>query len=794
MIVLPERDSENSRGIDSLDDLAEGKARVFRARPLDEVIRARYSTYAHVCLYSFAGEDKWPRVNKPALPEIRDEEGVVEVELTALDYDNVRHEPLDVEGYRDLLKRLEESGVSYRPTYIWKTRSGARFLFVHAPLTPERAESFHVWLREHYEAHGIPCDAKVWEWNRPHALPWVVRDGSALDPDQVLEFDPIKTLPDFPDKPVALRINTRTLRADQPDPIDAASLVWKDSDASGKLTEWGAWAKLRMRGRDAEAAWEVPTIPEKTRNPTLFKWAGSIVSMCYGLNDTSPTHVMGVLAPSVEANLRPGLYEETWRAVCYCWAREEAQAAQTEIARRGFLETFKDEVTTWAKDAPEGEEEFTEWVKPRLVVSFGSDYYVLRANGRYGVQPVKHSALVSALRTSGLVGPGRVVPRLSKVNAKGKEEPIRCQDVIDQWSTPLDDVVLQGGAVVGGVLEEERSMAMTTYARRTDIAPERSEWTEGWFSAWFGEHKPLVEEWLSCAYDFEGGPQAALSLDCAGGSGKNLLMRALGFGITSGSYSTGKQVLGQFQPKLGKSPFVHVDETWPFQKGVHAAFRELIGTWTQSVNRKNIHEAEIRTCPRVLMTANKANLVEVLFGDPDMTPTEHEATAERIIHLRLGRSGKNWITEHGGMNTASEKLESFEISRHLLWLYQNVSRSRHGRFLMVGDPNDPYLLSLGFRSVAVLGEVLVRMFEIGKITPISKCRAQEVLEHMDNMELTDRVRGYNLITLGKHLRNFLNPDRTLNLSKLADFATTAGMKCPKLRGALKRQGVKRDLV
>lgn len=786
VIVLPDRDTDEAAGINTLKDLETGRARVWRARPLSEVIQRRYRTYAHVCLYSLPGEDQWPRINKVALPELRDEGAEPVVWGTALDYDTTGHLPLDVDGYRELLGKFKEAQVDFLPTYVWKTRSGARFLFVHPPLTPERSEGFHCWLRDHYEEHGIPCDPKVWEWNRPHALPWVVRDEAPLDPDLVLEWPALTALPDFPDKPVPLRLNARTLRQDEPDPVEAGALVWKDGDSTGKLTEWGAWAKGRMAGREAASAWEVPALPEKTRNPTLFKWAASLVSMCYGFHDTAPVHVFGVLAPTVEANLRANLYHEVWRAVCYCWAKEEAQKQQEEVSRRGFLDTFKDEVRKWAPDAPDAEEEFTDWVRSRLIVIHDSNYYVLKADGRYGVQPVRHQSLVSAVRTSGLVGTDRVIQRLTRLNDKGREEPLRCQDVVDKWSLHVDEVVMQGGAKLGGVLEPGGVLAVTTFARRSDLVPTRSDWVEGWFDAWFGEHKPQAEEWFAGSLDFEGGPICALSLDSPGGSGKNLVMVALARTITSKTYSPAKQVIGTFQPKLGKTPFVHVDETWPFEKGVHAAFRGLIGTWTQSVNRKNIHESDIRTCPRILMTANKSSLVEVLFGDKDMTSSEHEATAERVIHMRLGRGGKKWLDGHGGMNVASGKLESDEISRHLLWLHETIPRSRHGRFLMVGDPADPYLLGLGFKGVAVLGEVLVKMFEFGRINPATPLRAGLILEFMDNQMLTDRTRGYNLITLGRDLRGFLNRNRTINLAKLRDFAAAAGMRCPKVVAALAR--------
>lgn len=788
-IVLPDRDSADAKGIDRWKDLDEGEARVWTARPLRDVIRRRYSTYAHVCLYAFPGEDKWPRVNKVALPELREKGMEPVVWGTSLDYDNIGHEPLDVEGYRELLRKIEEAPLAYRPTFVWKTRSGARLLFVHDPMTPERAEAFHCFLREHYEEHGIPCDPKVWEWNRPHALPWVVRDEAPLDPDQVLEFEPLTDLPDFPERPVPLRINSKTLRQPQPDPLDAAGLVWKDGDSTGKLTEWGAWAKGRMMGRDAQSAWEVPALEQKKRNPTLFAWAGSLVSMCFGFQDTTAEHIFGVLAPTVEANVRSNLYLEVWRAVCYCWAREEAQQVEQKISRRGFLENLQEEVRKWGRpDMPDNQDEFVDWIRSRCVVVHDSSFYVLRGDGRYGIQPVRHQSLISALRNSGLVGTDRVIPRLSRINDKGKEEPLRCQDVIDRWSLPVDEVILQGGSKLGGVLEGPSTLAMTTFARRDDITPERSDWCEGWFSAWFGEHKPTAEEWFSCSLDFEGGPVCAFSLDSPGGSGKNLVMSALARTITSKTFSPAKQVLGAFQPKLSKSPFVHVDETWPFEKGVHAAFRSLIGTWTQAVNRKNLHEVDLRTCPRILMTANKSVLVEVLFGDRDMTPSEHEATAERVVHLRLGNSGKKWLEAHGGMEAASAKLESDEISRHLLWLHSVVPRSRHGRFLMVGDPKDPFLLSLGFKGVAVLGEILVKMFEVGRLTPVTPLRAGLVLEFIDNMVLTDRARGYNLITLGRDLRQFMKKDRTVNLVKLREFATAAGMRCPKLIEALKVVG------
>ena len=787
VVVLPDRDSDESKGLNRISDLEAGNVRTWKAVPLEAALTKRYSTYAHVLLYTFPDETRWPRINKAALPEIREEWAPSQplVWGTALDYDNVNHEPLDVAGYRSLLERIEDAPLSYLPTYTWKTRSGARLLFVHDLVSPERAEALHEFLRHHYEAAGIPCDPGVWEWNRPHALPWVVRDGAPLDPDQVLEREPLGVLPDVQERQAPLRLNLRTLHRTLKDP---EGLVWKNGQPTDKLTAWGAWAKGRMVGRDALAAWEVPSLEPSTRNPTLFKWAASLVSMTYGLQDTTPEHVYEVLHPTVEANLRAGLDREVWRAVCYCWAREEAQHKQNEVARVGFLDNLRAQVAKWGVTHPSGEDDFLEWIQERLFLTLDGCYYSLRENGLYALQPVKYVNLVASLRTSGMVGGDRVLPSLSTLNDKGKATPLRCQDVVDRYSTPISEILFKGGNTLGGTLVGDGKLLLTTFARRPDLIPERSEWVHGWLSSWFGEYLPLVEEWLSGALDFEGGPIAALSLQSVGGSGKNLLMVALARTITSLCYSQAQEVFGSFQPKLGKTPFVHVDETWPNPRGVHAFFRSLIGTWTQTVNRKYMHESDMQVCPRVILSANRSNLVEVLFGDPNMTRAEHEATAERVIHLRLGSAGKTWLEENGSMAVASQKLESDEISRHLLWLYHTVPRHKKGRFLMVGDSKDPFLLSLADGNVATLGEALVLMFETDKINAITPVTASMVLHFMDNLMLTDRFRGFNLITLGRALRNsgFLKTDRTVNVARLCRFAKNAEMRHRKLVETVRR--------
>lgn len=786
--VLPDR---HEPGIDKHSDLESkrrNRPRVYRARPLHSVITERYSTYAHLLLYQVEGNKSWPRINKPALTETRELGLKVTVSITCLDYDNADHAPWkDKKGYKALLRKLKRTPGLILPTYVWRTRAGARLLFSHPPVSPEQAEALHEWLRTHYMSHGIPLDPKVWEWARPHALPWVVRDDVPLDPEPVLQFEPLTILPDLPERRVRLKVDSETLRADIPDADEATALVWKNG--SDKLTDWGTWAKRRMAGSDAEAAFDLNTLPQlevKLRNPTLFKWAGALAHCTFGKKRTTPQHVFGLLYPTIHANHRDGLAKEIWRGVCYCWAEEEAKSVAAEEEAKTFLEGLRQSMKVWSPDAPDSEEEFNQWVRSRMVLSHGTDYYLLQPNGLYAPSPVKHASLVAGLRTGGMVGTGRVLPDL--VTKDGTA--VKCQDVVDRFSTPISSIVITGGQKIGGVLKDSPTgpeLVLTTFSRREDIKIAPSEWCAGWLRAMWGEHLPTAEEWISCSLHFEGGPVAALSTVAGGGVGKDLFMWALALATSSKTFSLAKQVVGEFKPKIHRTPWVWFNEGVPRIRELHTIFRELVGGHVLESNRKHIQQQDVNMCARVFMSANKPIIMEALFGDPHMSDVEQEATAERVIHIPLGTGGRKWLEAHGSKDVAAEKLNSGELSGHFLWLWETIPRSRHtGRFQMTGDRANPYLRSLAFVAVATVGEILVRMFEAGKLSPLDKVKAGKVLDFSDNLLLTSRARDLSLVSVGRALARFVRPDRRPNLRKLWEFATACGMDAPVLRQAIVR--------
>ncbi len=789
--VLPTRLEPGIDRHSELESKKPNRPRTYRARPLSDVIATRYSTYAHLLLYHVPGEENWPRINKPALEEARELGASPMVELTALDMDNPDHKRWkNRSGYLKLLKkvrRLHRQAGLILPTYVWRTRAGARFLFQHPAVTPEQAEALHEWLREHYTSHGFDMDTKVWEWARPHALPWVVRDEQALDPTPVLQFPPLRKLPELPERRVTRALDADVLRAGQPDPHDAALLVWKEN--SDKLTEFGQWAKKRLAGADCEVCFDpnnVPELEEGLRNPTFFRWAGAITKSIYGKKHSTPEHVFAILCPTIEANAVEGrdIYNEVWRGVSYCWAKEINKAEEEQEDRATFLDQLKAGVSQWSPEVPEGEEEFGQWIRTRLVMAHGTDYYLLRPDGRYDPSPTKHANLVASLRASGMAGAGKVLPDL--VNKDGVA--VKCQDIVDRFSSPVSSVLIEGGAKLGGIVQttpEGPQLVLTTFARRTDITPAPSDWATGWLKAMFGEHLPLAEEWISCALNFEGGPCAAMSIEGKRGIGKDLVLWILARTTTSRTFSTARQAVGQFTPKLHRTPWVWFNEGCPSGRDLHMSFRELVGGHLLESNQKHRQQQDVAMCARVYISANRPVVLQRLFSDPNMTDSELEATAERLIHIRLGSGGRKWIKENGGKDVAKEKLESDELSKHFLWLWETVPRSRHsGRFQISGDPNDPYLRSLGFGSVAVVGEILVRMVEVGKLNNVSKLKAGKVLDFADNLLLTSRGKELNLVTLGRSLAQFRRQDGTADMKKLWEFSRASGMDAPVLRSIL----------
>lgn len=801
VIVIPDRMKVS--GIDDPDE----DAQVWKAVPLSEALSTRYDTFAHFFLYTVHGEKKWPRINKPALPPLRDNGTVITVDVTCLDWDTGRaeaHVAWDRSAYEKFLKELERAIEKQNlpaPTLVYKTRGGARILFHHPSLEPEKAEAFHRYLVSLYAEAGILCDGAqegaIWEWNRPHALPYVTRDGEAIDPEPFGGTgEALDSVPEFDDPGYRLgrAMDSSILRAELPDPNDAMNLVWRPG--SGKLTPWGLKAAKRMRERDPVVCFDYSEPPQITRdrNTTLFKWIASLVSMLYGNpKDTTPEHVWGVIRPAAVASSRADgrdLPAECWKMTCYCWAKEAAQHTVNEEDAKTFMGTMREGVKLWWPKAPEDEEEFAQALRKKLILVHHNDYYVLQENGLYASHPVKGAALVASLRHSGLVGKDRLLTGLESNGPKGPTR-LTGQTAIDVFGSPIQKVDITGGPPIGGYLRG-KTLQVSRYTRRDDIPAEFHQKVQDWLECMFEKNIETGMLWTAGAQAVDRGPIAAMSINAPTGIGKDMYALGLSETFSSQTYA-GKDMFEKWQYFVDETPLVWVNEREPPEcSAFDVRLRELIGGAYLTVDQKHQALVRINASFRVLMTANTESLAAKLFSRRGMTKDEREATEVRLIHLNLSDRARRHLRKMGTWDytkgwvkgTHGEPSEGI-VAQHFMWIYENTKLpASGGRFILdgtIGQWNRG--LFWEDEAVADIGELLVSMVEQNRIKG-SFIGAQHVLDYMDNL-LSNRWRGWNLVTVGRAMQPFTGPRRRSGLRRikfevLRHFAQHMGLNAPRL--------------
>lgn len=800
MVVIKNR--KKVKGIDSLTELDQRPK--LRARRLSVCLQRTWPSYAHFSLYTIRGdggdvEENWPRINKPALGDLRDNGFTVEIRVIACEYDNDNHEPLDLAGYEDLVSRIRsvKNPNTPQPTLIYKTRAGARLVFVLAlAITPEQAEPLHLQIVKAYHNEGIPLTGDTWEWNRLHALPFVQRDGEDLNPEP-FSWGPVLTeLPNLPDHVPAPRAST--LRLDMPEIPDAEALVW---DEHNKLTPWGKDALKRMKGRDAEVAFDralAPTLTDK-RNPTLFSWAGSLCAMLRGNpKGTSPAHVFGVLTPTATASMSDGdshrgrnLIAEVWKAVVYCWGEEQALHEHHAEQSATFLGQLRHSMS-WAA-LPAADDEAAAFLRRRLLAIAGTDVYVLGANGLYAPTPVKPLGVVSSLRESGLVGPGKLLPDLRVRNATGGDSPLTGQAALDRFGTVVSGVEVRPGLHVGGTVVAG-ALHLSPFTRRTDLAPKFHRWVQEWIQALFVYNEAKIskaENWIAACLSPEKGPLAALSLRGPGGIGKDFLITALSRALTCKTFATGS-VFSNYQYFVDKTPLVFVNETWPDGvKSVDKRLRELIGGSSFEVKQKWQAHSKSYLQYRVLMMANTDAVISKLFARRGVSEDERRATMQRVIHMDVSFTPPEqhparlfWLA-NAKRGWTEEVLE--EAAAHFLWLQQELPQTLTDRFLMTGDENDPYLRGLAFgdEDQAEVGQLLLAYYEAGQAID-DKVSAGDLLAYRDGLLFSQQWSRYNVVSIGRALSTFRIPGtRKIHLETLYRFAKAAELACPHLKRALR---------
>jgi hypothetical protein len=226
----------------------------------------------------------------------------------------------------------------------------------------------------------------------------------------------------------------------------------------------------------------------------------------------------------------------------------------------------------------------------------------------------------------------------------------------------------------------------------------------------FSDGNGKILDYLSVVPDLNV-PLCALYFDGAKGSGKTLLVQGIARIWSTGGAVKLSQVFSNFNSALSQCPIIFADEYVPKSSKndpITEKLRELIGSSTRELTRKNIPDATLNGQVRLMMAANN----EFLLQDVHLASKEDRlAVAQRFLYHKVPKKAADYL-ETLPKDQKREWLDK-GIAEHVLWLQENhVIQNPGKRFVVDGDESEIHrmLLTGGYWN-RIVCEWLVRYLD-----------------------------------------------------------------------------------
>lgn len=726
--VMP---SKAFNGCDNLTDRVEALD-VF---PFWEAFRRQYHTDAHFVCYDAinTGTDYRCRCNKPVLPKIRFKGGDLVTTVFCFDFDNQGHLPWTDTLYADFFSNLQRAGERWPLAGQWNicytTKNGARLVYMlKRPIPVDLAEGRIRWMVEQFNICGVKADMLA-DWTRVFRMPKVVRD--KVPSWQAPYFDMLEqpawrldaeSLPASEKTKTVVYGQVEDYSAPKPTPEEALELLEVLNISTGQMvkTDWVKEARRRLKGRECFDCIfnDAPLAQSGSRDQTMQAFVGQAITMLYPLEGTEPEHIYALFAPAA-MQLQPDAgtpdwTDTLWDKVCRTWSREhakneglrqqaEAQAAHAldmhEVILRGMQQWCD------ADELKSGKEIALPWMNRRLIASCGANYFVMRRDGKYDTVQLMRDQVIARIR---ILGMDQII-QTQQQNADGAISDVPLSKILSDHQTIIADI-RSVPQIDGGFIEamdtQFATMVLPSFRRNPKLAPIYDYNVDAWLQLLFGQNYDRGIEWIAHALAFEEGPICALSIKGDAGVGKKMLVQGLAECLEYPATATGKDLIGEYQYGLLRSPFLIINEGWPNKQvgGMHPAdmFRSLVGGDPTPVNRKFLAPVQCRNPVRIIFTANNLDVVHVLTGNRDLSPQDREALAIRLLHIDVTNDAAKWLRDRGGMYFTGRPghrwiapdgggTSNHVVAKHFLWLYENRGEPSGTRFLVEGS-NDPTIM------------------------------------------------------------------------------------------------------
>ena len=682
-----------------------------RCEKLEDVLDKRVRGELLVAGYGRESGENLPRLNKGALGRFARHDDI-RLQAILIDIDYEDHEiPPDgwhKEVLADVPEMFPEPGWYRTPhgmRLVWKLEQSLPLIVADSAI-----QCVHHALNE----AGIETDLPTSDWTRmqrcPHAFNYDLPKGN-LDDIPTIDLDEDKLEEGSP-HPLGTHID-----CDRPGPVD--DVTRKELNPVKSVSDQLA-DKLYRGALSAKKG---------DRHDTLLRTA---ITVAFANETDDPRVPYRALYASCQAMEKP--LEELWR-ICK-WAaaahdaHEKEQHEQMVEAKRETAEVL---------GCPEN------MAQQRAILDSGSEYFVWDESEKaYSSAYQNQRQLLAALKLHCPILARDVIWDSTPIN-----------EILRDYSSPLDSIVYSYINDKSKYNEERNELVVPCARVDRNLVPEYSEEIDEWLQGLLGdEHYHDGLRWLAACPRLNR-PVCALYLQGPDSIGKGMLASGIARLWSPHSETTPYQdLIKNFQGKLLKTPMIVADEKVPqdaFSNNDSSVFRRLVGNGTHPVNQKNKSKVTLVGYPRVLITANNEDALNIR---EDLDQNDLKAVKKRVGYIDRDedRSAQEVIErlaiENGHTSTYdyTEQWVQEGIAQHILWLEENYEYEEDDRFVVEGwdsEFTDNLVTSVG--SAGSIAETICLAIEKGDYNPAVRWFGGDIYVNSSLLAAEwENIRGHNV--------------------------------------------------
>lgn len=666
-----------------------------RIMPLRQALTQRWNTDAHMAPYSVPAEDSLPRLNKPSLKWFQSQSMTFspQLDIVAVDVDMPGHgEVFDWTNMdrwsppmRTWYARIDaalQSIPELQTAGVYMTRGGLRFVWplaAHRRIGVALGDSYLRQFVAYLQQKGLPADKSCTQWNRLFRLPFVVRDGQALNLGidlssmQDLDWAPPEPLVD--EGPSAIG---EALRTDMPELEHVQRPPLRDF--------------RRLKASPYFAAIEAGTpLVQPGTGQTHNAMMSTVAFVVSEFDTNDPMVPFRYLMASAEAANYP--LGELWnQCVWVCRVHDGGKKLEAKF----YEDVLHDSALAMGATASA--------VRKRLILATrtNNNYYVWNEEDKAWDRPISGSTLLlNKLRACS--------PTLFRMPSN-----VPVNQILEAHATVIDHVVVSYmrpkvvyDATMGTVYEPGAPMDPRIRARfNPDI--------HQWLSIMFEQRLEPCLDWLATLTRLDR-PTCALYIKAEPNIGKGVFAQGIArlWGSAPSKY---EELIRNFQDGLSQCPLIWADEKVPedpFKQNDSSIFRKVIGTGRQKIFRKNKPPADLEGFPRILITANNPDALTIRDA---LDAADILALQQRVGYVETDDSPGVFLRERAHAQNLPVQdfvapwIEGGGLAGHILWLRDTRNVVPGDRFLVEGWPsNFTSRMSIRFGLAPVVGKFVVKV-------------------------------------------------------------------------------------